>query len=121
MPRYFKYRYSQQFYQLGPYSNKLYFFSMTTVTEVDNNQDAEVFLHMGSPESGYYLFRETDATGKPIGAFPPIDPKLRSSNINPKLYPTDTGAPSAEEWRMATEVLSDPVLYFHHVRQWIRR
>jgi len=117
--RYFKYRYSGTRQQIGR-SGKVYWFSQNYVTEVDNEEDAEWFLRMGSPESGIYYYRETDAAGNPIGPFPPVNPELRRSMVNTKQFPSDKGVPSAQEWRLATEIMADPTLYYHFVRKRIR-
>lgn len=119
MPRYFVYRYSGRRQQIG-HKGRVYWFSATTVTQVDDNDDAEWFLRMGTPESGIYFYRETDVSGNPIGPFPPIDPKLRQSMIDTRRFPSDKGLPPAEEWRYITETLGDPTLYFHHIRKKIR-
>ena len=118
--RYFTYRYSGQRQQIGKYSGQVYFFKAGLVTAVDNEQDADWFLNMGSPENGVYPYRETDASGNPIGPFPPIDFSRRQAMINPKLFPSDVGVPEAHEWRRITETLGDPTLYYHHVRKRIR-
>ena len=117
--RYFTYRYSGNRQQIGM-TGRVYWFSPTMVTEVPFEEDAEWFLHMGSPDSGIYYYRETDAAGVPIGLFPPINPKLRNSMIDTRRFPSDRGVPEAKEWRHLTEVLGDPTMYFHHIRSWIR-
>ena len=117
--RYFKYRFGGRCNLIGQ-SGRVYYFSMTYVTKVDDENDAEQFLRMGTPESGHYLFRETDAAGNFIGLFPPIDPKLRTSNWDVRKAPTAEGMPLATEWREVTETLADSTLYYHHIRERIR-
>jgi hypothetical protein len=117
MPRYFVYRYGGVRQVVGPASGLSYTFSMDTVTTVSDERDAEIFLHMGSPDSGFYLFRETDQYGNPIGPFPPVDMANRQSMINPKRFPSDRMAMTTREWRVATEDMADPTLYFHFVRR----
>jgi len=117
--RYFKYRYSGTRQQIG-HTGRVYWFSPDTITHVDEDRDAEWFLHMGSPESGIYYYRETDVIGNPIGLFPPINPSLRQSLIDTRRFPSDRGLPPAPEWRYITETMGDPTLYFHHIRVKIR-
>jgi len=116
--RYFVYRYSGSRQQIG-LSGKLYWFSRVSITPVESEEDADWFLHMGSPESGLYPYRETDALGNPIGNFPPVDMSRRVAMVDPKKYPTDN-SPPAGEWRELTETLADPTLYFHHIRERMR-
>lgn len=113
--RYFTYRYSGSIQQIG-FSGNVYWFSFGCVTPVASNEDAEWFLHMGSPESGIYYFRETNSAGTPIGPFPPIDMSKRVAMVDPKSYPSDS-SPPASEWIEITETLADPTLYFHHIRE----
>jgi len=113
--RYFTYRYSGTKQQRGK-SGRLYWFAYGYVTEVPIEEDAEWFLHMGTPENGMYQYRETDAAGNPIGAFPPINLDLRQAAIDPKTFPSDK-SPSAPEWKLMTETMADPVLYYHHIRE----
>lgn len=117
--RYFRYRYSGSRQQIGR-SGRVYWFSPTSITEVPFEEDAEWFLKMGSPESGIYYYRETDAAGEPIGAFPPINPRLRQSMVNPKRFPSDLGLPPAPVWRHTTETLGDPTLYYFYIRKRLR-
>lgn len=117
--RYFTYRYSGSRQQIGK-TGTVYWFSYKSVTPVADNDDAEWFLHMGSPESGIYYYRETDITGTPIGVFPPVNMALRQAMIDPRNFPTDRGVPNAEPWRLTTEVMADPTLYYHYVRKRIR-
>src|SRR3990167_8027204 len=103
MPRYFGYRYGGVRQVVGPARGLSYTFSMDTVTPVSDGRDAEIFLRMGSPDSGFYLFRETDQYGNPIAPFPPIDMANRQSMIDPKRFPSDRMAMTTREWRTATE------------------
>ena len=119
MARFFLAAFSAPRQQIGK-AGRVYWFSPTTVTRVDDNEDAEFFLHMGSPETGIYPFRETDSLGNPIGPFPPINPALRNSIIDTKRFPSDTGVPEHAEWRLITETYGDPTLYYHHIRRRIR-
>ena len=119
--RYFTYRYSGSTQQVGPSSGKLYWFQQRIVTPVDDNNDAEYFLHLGSPESGVYSYRETDIAGTPIGPFPPIDMSKRVAMIDQRKFPTDKGMPPADEWRKVSEDLADPVLFYHKSRIKLRR
>lgn len=120
MPRYFTYRYSGSRQQIGT-SGAVYWFAFGSVTKVDSQDDAEWFLHMGSPETGIYYYRETDAIGNPIGPFPPIDPALRQSFLDVKRFPSDQGVPPWPEWRLVTETMGDPTLYYHFIRKKLRR
>jgi hypothetical protein len=113
MTRFFTARFGGVRQQLGPASGLSYTFSSKGSTPVDDERDAEIFLHMGTPESGVYLYRETDSAGDPIGPFPPIDIEKRQSMIDPKRFPSDRLDISVQEWRMITEDLADPTLYFH--------
>ena len=115
--RYFMYRYGGIRSIPGPASGIAYVFSPDTVTPVSDERDADIFLHMGSPDSGFYLFRETDAYGNPIGPFPPVDLANRSSMVNPRSFPSDSMDITAREWRVITEDMADPTLYFHYVRR----
>jgi hypothetical protein len=115
--RYFTARFSATQNILGPSSGLAYLFYPGCVTPVSDPRDAETFLHMGTPESGNYLLREVDASGNPIGPFPPVDMRNRQSMINPRKFPSDQMGVSLHEWREATETYADPTLYFHHVRQ----
>lgn len=115
--RYFTYRFGGVRQFLGPVTGLSYTFGKGVVTPVAEQQDAEVFLRMGSPESGTYLFREVDVSGNPIGPFPPINPANRNSMIDPKRFPSDKIDVTVAEWRELTEDLADPWLYFHHVRK----
>lgn len=119
---YFTYRGSGSTQQRGK-SGRLYWFSGGSVTPVPIQADADWFRTMGTPEMGEYgyTFRETDVNGNPIGVFPPINEKLRVSNIDIRKFPSDQGLPEAAVWRLNTETYADPTLYFHHVRQWIRK
>jgi hypothetical protein len=118
--RYFTYRYSGERQQIGSHG-AVYNFAAGSVTQVDDNDDAEWFLHMGSPESGIYYFRETDPAGNPIGAFPPVNPELRQAFLDTRRFPTDRGVPPWQEWRLVTETMGDPTLYFHYIRTKLRR
>jgi len=114
--RYFMYRYGGTITVKGPASGIAYVFSPDTVTPVSDERDAHIFLFMGSPDSGFYLYRETDAYGNPIGPFPPTDPSHRHSMINPRRFPSDSMDITPKEWRTITEDLADPTLYFHYTR-----
>lgn len=116
MTRYFTYRYGGRHQFLGPVSGLSYIFEKGAATPVDREDDAEIFLKMGSPESGVYLFREVDANANPIGPFPPVNPENRTSLINPRRFPSDQIGVSVKEWREATEDFADPVLFFHKSR-----
>lgn len=117
--RYFTYRYSGSRQQIGT-TGRVYWFQYGAVTEVPIEEDAEWFLHMGSPENGVYFYRETDASGNPIGPFPPVDENLRQAMIDVRRFPSDRGLPPAEQWRLTSETLGDPVLYYHYIRKKIR-
>lgn len=117
MTRFFTYRFGGVRQFLGPLSGLSYTFGKGVVTPVEFDQDAEVFLRMGTPEAGTYLFREVDASGVPIGPFPPINPANRSTMIDPKRFPSDRLDVTVQEWREATEDLADPWLYYHVVRK----
>ena len=117
--RYFRYRYSGTRQQIGR-SGTVYWFSPTTITKVEDDLDSDWFLGMGSPESGIYYYRETDVAGNPIGQFPPINLSLRSSMVDTRRFPSDKGVPPAHEWKLITETLGDPTLYFHHIRSKMR-
>jgi len=119
--RYFTYRYSGSTQQVGPSSGKLYWFQQQIITPVDDNDDAEYFLHLGSPESGVYNYRETDVAGNPVGDFPPIDMTKRVAMIDQRKFPTDKSMPLADEWRKVTEDMADPVLFYHKSRVKLRR
>lgn len=116
MTRYFTYRFggSRQF--LGPVSGLSYWFTKGGVTPVADERDAAIFLLMGSADAGTYFFREVDASGNFIGPFPPINPELRQSMIDPKKFPSDRIGVTAKEWKEATEDMADPFLYYHFVR-----
>ena len=117
MSRYFTYRFGGVRQFLGPISGLSYTFTKDGVTLVDNERDAEIFLKMGTPESGAYLFREVDYAGNPIGNFPPVDPEKRVSMIDPRSYPSDKMDVSVQEWRQATEDYADQWLFFHISRK----
>lgn len=119
MLRYFTYRYSGSRQQIG-HSGRVYWFASDLVTEVPFEEDANWFLRMGSPETGIYYYRETDVSGNPIGPFPPINPELRVASIDTRRFPSDKGVPNAPEWRLITETMADPTLYYHYVRRRIR-
>jgi hypothetical protein len=87
------------------------------LTERTTEDDANIFLLMGTADAGTYLFREVDAAGNPIGPFPPIDSSQRFSMIDPKRFPSDDIGVSVKEWRTITEDLSDPFLYYHFSRK----
>jgi hypothetical protein len=95
----------------------IYTFSKTSATQVDDPRDANIFLLMGTPESGVYLFREVDASLNPVGPFPPVNPANRVSMIDPKRFPSDKMAISVKEWRDVTEDMADPWLYYYFVRK----
>ena len=113
MPRFFTFRFGGTRHYLGPVSGLSYTFTKDGATRVDDERDAEIFLRMGTPESGFYLFRETDSAGTPIGPFPPIDSDKRVSMIDPKKFPSDKIDVTVKEWREMTEDFADPVLFFH--------
>lgn len=115
--RYFTARFSGTRNYPGPYSGLEYLFYPGCITPVADERDAEVFLRMGTPEAGNYLFREVDASGNPVGSFPPVNPANRQSMIDPKRFPSDQMGVSIREWRLATEDYADPTLYFHLVRK----
>lgn len=122
MARFFAYRFGGVRNIPGPASGLVYTFigphadgSLVPV-RVDNARDARIFLLMGTPDAGNYLFREVDEFGVPVGAFPPIDPTKRESMIDPKKFPSDQIGVTASEWREITEDLADPTLYFHKTR-----
>lgn len=117
MTRYFIARFAGSRQALGPASGLSYTFSNLGPIPVEDERDAEIFLRMGTPESGVYLYRETDVAGNPIGDFPPIDSTKRQTMIDPKRFPSDRIDVSVKEWREATEDLADPWLYYHHVRK----
>ena len=114
--RYFAYRYQNPGFrrELGNVTGKVYWFKYGEVTEVED-QDGDYFLYLGVPDMGNYPFRELDSNGNPVGPYPPV--VNRYSNLDPRQYPTDTGVPGAAEWRLQTETMADPVLYFHHIRE----
>lgn len=115
--RYFTYIYSDPGVrkEFGNVTGNVYWFRFEEITEVED-ADADYFVFLGSPDIGNYPFREVDINGQPVGPFPPIYPN-RSSMINPKLFPTDTGVPYADEWRLITETMADPILYYHYIRE----
>jgi len=113
--RFFVFRFGGRHQIVGP-SGLAYTFTAKAPTRGGRGGDAERFLRMGTPESGTYLFRETDAEANPIGIFPPITVENRESHFNPKRFPTDKGIVSAKEWREVTEDLADPWLYYHYTR-----
>jgi hypothetical protein len=102
---------------LGPATGLSYTFVYGGVTPVADQRDAEAFLRMGTPETGNYLYREVDASGAPVGLFPPVNPENRQSNVNPRSFPSDDIRISVKEWRDATEDLADPWLYYYYVRR----
>lgn len=114
--RYFTARFSGTRNYPGPYSGLEYLFYPGCITPVADERDAEVFLRMGTPEAGNYLFREVDASGNPIGPFPPINMANRQSMINPRRFPSDQLGITTREWREATEDYADPTLFFHKSR-----
>ena len=116
--RHFVYRYGGRIRTRGP-SGQLYWFEFNVVSPVANDDDAEYFLHWGTPESGIYWLRETDVAGQPVGAFPPIDMANRVASIDVRKYPSDE-SPQAPEWRLITETMGDPTLYYHYVRTRLR-
>jgi len=115
--RFFTYRFGGTRQFRGPASGLSYHFTKGGVTPVADERDAEIFLLMGTPDSGVYLFREVDSLGNPIGPFPPIDTAQRQSMIDPKAFPSDGLEVTVKEWRTLTEDLADPWLYYHHVRR----
>lgn len=123
--RFFTYRFGGVRRWRGPVSGLIYEWEgadstpsgLPTPVRVEDERDAEIFLRMGTPESGFYLFRETDAAGNPIGPFPPVDPEKRQSMIDPKRFPSDDIGVTVGEWREATEDLADPTLFYHYSRQ----
>ena len=115
--RYFTYRFGGVRQFLGPVTGLSYTFGKGVVTPVADQQDAEIFLRMGTPEAGTYLFREVDASRTPIGLFPPINRDLRNSMIDPKRFPSDRVDVTVGEWREITEDYADPWLYYHVVRK----
>lgn len=121
MARFFAYRFGGVRQILGPVSGLSYTFvgpqdGVLVPTRVDDERDARIFLLMGTPDAGNYLFREVDAFGDPVGPFPPVDPERRTSMIDPKRFPSDDLGITAAEWREVTEDLADPTLYFHKTR-----
>jgi hypothetical protein len=114
--RYFTARFSGTKNVSGPGSGLEYLFYPGCITPVNDPRDADVFLLMGTPEAGNYLFREVDASGTPIGRFPPVNPLNRQSMINPKRFPSDKMGVTVREWREMTEDYADPTLFFHKSR-----
>jgi len=119
--RYFAYRFGGVRQILGPTSGLSYTFvgpqdGTPVPIRVDREDDARIFLLMGTPDAGNYLFREVDAFGDPVGPFPPIDGTQRESMIDPKRFPSDQIGVTAAEWREVTEDLADPTLYYHKSR-----
>jgi hypothetical protein len=117
MTRYFTFRFGGVRQILGPWSCLSYHFTSAGATPVADERDAELFLRMGTPESGTYLLRETDSAGVPIGDFPPIDITKRESMMDPKKFPSDRLDVTVKEWREITEDLADPWLYYHISRK----
>lgn len=117
MARFFTYRFGGVRQFLGPVSGLSYTFVKDGVTRVDREDDARIFLLMGTADAGTYLFREVDAAGNPVGPFPPIDTSERFSMIDPKRFPSDDIGVTVKEWRTITEDLSDPFLYYHFSRK----
>lgn len=115
--RFFTYRFGGTRQFLGPASGLSYHFTKGGVTPVADERDAGIFLLMGTPESGVYLFREVDSLGNPIGTFPPIDMSQRQSMIDPKTFASDGLDVTVQEWRTITEDLADPWLYYHYSRR----
>lgn len=122
MARFFTFRFGGVRQYRGPSSGLAYTFAGAEVpggphvTRVNDERDAQIFLLMGTPESGVYLFRESDADGNPIGPFPPVDLTQRQSMIDPKKFRSDQVGVTTSEWRRATEDLSDPWLFYHTSR-----
>lgn len=121
MARFFAYRFGGVRQILGPTSGLSYTFvgptdGVLVATRVDDDRDARIFLLMGTPDAGNYLFREVDAFGDPVGPFPPVDPSKRESMVDPKRFRSDDIGVTASEWREVTEDLADPTLYFHKTR-----
>jgi len=99
--------------ELGGVTKQVYWFQFMEITDVED-ADGDYFRdHFNNYDMGYYPFIEVDSSGVPLP--PPVHP--RSSMINPLKYPTDTGVPFADEWRLATETQADPVLYYHYIRE----
>jgi hypothetical protein len=117
MARFFTYRFGGVRQFLGPVSGLSYTFAKDAITRVEREDDASIFLLMGTADAGTYLFREVDISGNPIGPFPPIDTSQRFSMIDPKRFPSDDIGVTVKEWRTITEDLSDPFLYYHFSRK----
>lgn len=121
MTRFFAYRFGGVRQILGPVSGLSYTFvgptdGVLVPIRVDREDDARIFLLMGTPDAGNYLFREVNAFGDPIGPFPPVNPNKRESMIDPKRFRSDDIGVTAAEWREVTEDLADPTLYYHKSR-----
>ena len=123
--RYFIYRFGGVRLWRGPVSGLVYTWQgadssptgLPVPVAVTDERDAERFLRMGTPESGFYLFRETDSAGNSIGPFPPVSPENRQSMIDPKRFPSDDIGVTVAEWREATEDLAAPTLFYHYSRK----
>ena len=119
-PRYFVSTYAPLFQITGKSGTPYVFYgpvgASPAPTVVNNDDDADWFRNMGTPEIGAasYPFTETDAAGSPLPAPTFL---YRDSIINTKRFPTDRGVPPAPEWRILTEDYGDPTLYFHFVRK----
>lgn len=115
--RYFTYVYqnpgTRQEY--GHVTHNVYWFRYAEITQVED-VDGDYFKYLGSPDMGNYPFMEVDVNGNQVGSYPPQYPH-RNSMINPMQFPSDTGVPNAPEWRLTTETMADPVLYFHYIRE----
>ena len=117
-PRYFVSTYVPVLQITGKHGTPYVFYGPppATPTTVNDEDDADWFRNMGTPEIGSasYPFTETDAAGAPLA--PPTFAN-RDAIINTKRFPTDRGLPPAPEWRVLTEDYGDPTLYFHFVRK----
>jgi len=95
-------------------------------TEVAD-EDGDYFLFQGNTDSGVYLYRESDANGNLIGPFPPIEPRSgqtlaeaseqgKVSLWDTRKAPSDKGLPPAKIWRVVSEDMADPVMFYHFAR-----
>ena len=113
--RYFTYAYASPGTrrELGNVTKKVYWFKYSEVTPVED-VDSDYFRdHFNNYDMGYYPFIEVDINGSPIET-PMLE---RSSMVNPMRFPSDQGVPLAKEWRLTTETMADPVLYYHYIRE----